>query len=71
MCAFIDTIPSQVTLVSAAASNGGVCNAGVLCVLGSLAVSEVVSVTLVVDVDPALRAGSIVNNKATVFSERT
>ena len=64
----IDTIPAQMALVSAVASDGGVCNGGVLCLLGSMGVNKVVTVTIVVDVDGSVPAGAIVNNKATVFS---
>ncbi len=66
----VDTIPAQMTFLSATASNGGICNAGVLCLLGSLGLNETVTVTILVRVDGDLRAGTIINNKATVFSEQ-
>ncbi len=54
----LDTMPSQLSFVSATASNGGVCNAGVLCVLGSVAVNEVVTVTIVANIDAGVRLGT-------------
>ena len=51
------------------ADNGGVCNAGVFCILGSLAVSEVVTVKIVVKVDADVRQGTVFTNTVSVFSE--
>ncbi len=65
----IDTLPFSTHLVAATPSNGGICNTGILCLLGTLAVGEVVSVTIVVDVDPALRQGTVFTNTASAFSD--
>ncbi len=65
----IDTLPFGTHLVSATPSNAGICNSGILCLLGTLAVGEVVSVTIVVDVDPALRQGTVFTNTASAFCE--
>ena len=65
----IDTLPFGTRLVSATASNGGICNSGILCLLGTLQVSEAVTVTIVVDVDPALRQGAVFTNTASAFSQ--
>ncbi|OUC07147.1 hypothetical protein RY27_16660, partial [Litorilinea aerophila] len=66
----IDTIPDRTSLVSVTASNGGVCDSGIICLLGTLAVNEVVTVTIVVDVDADLRAGYVFTNTASVLSEQ-
>ena len=65
----MDTLPFGTHLVSATAGNGGFCNTGVLCLLGTLRVGEAVTVTIVVDVDPTLRQGAVFTNTASVFSQ--
>ncbi len=66
----IDTLPAGTTFVSATPSNNGVCNTGVLCLLGTLDLGEVVTVTIVVDVDGSLRQGTVLTNAASAFSEQ-
>ncbi len=66
----LDALPESTSFVSATPSNNGVCNTGVLCLLGTLDVNESVSVEIVVDVDPSLREGTVFANTASAFSEQ-
>ena len=56
----MDALPAGLTLVSATASQG-VCNGGVTCDLGDVAVNATATVTIVVTVDSAT-TGSLLNN---------
>lgn len=66
----LDTIPTQLTLLGIETNNGGVCNAGILCLLGSMDVGETVTITIRTRVDSNLRAGTQIVNQATAFSEQ-
>ena len=66
----VDSLPANVTLLSASPSNGGVCNTGVFCLIGNLDVGEVVTVTVVVAVGAQLRQGDVVTNTASAFSDQ-
>ncbi len=65
----VDALPSGTSFVSATASNGGVCNGGVSCELGTLAVNEVVTITVVVNVS-ATAAGTTLTNTALVSGDQ-
>ena len=56
----VDALPAGLTLVSATASQG-VCNGGVTCDLGDVAVNATATVTIVVTVDSAT-TGSLLNS---------
>ena len=56
----VDALPSGVSFISASASNGGVCNSGITCSLGTLTPGQVVIITIVVKVSD-LQFGSLVN----------
>ena len=66
----IDTLPQGLEFRSATASNAGVCNSGVLCLLGTMDVGEVAEVTIVAEVDGALSGGTALENVVAVFSEQ-
>jgi uncharacterized repeat protein (TIGR01451 family) len=57
--ALIDALPSGVTFVSAETTKG-LCNGGVTCLLGDMAVGEAVTVTVVVQVDSS-QSGNMIN----------
>ncbi len=65
----VDALPSGVDFLSASASNGGLCNAGVYCDLGTLANQEVVTITVVVDVGED-QAGNTLHNVALVNADQ-
>ena len=65
----IDALPNGVTFVSATASNGGICNAGIYCDLGDLAYQAVVTITIVVDVNTD-QAGNTLTNVAVVNADQ-
>jgi uncharacterized repeat protein (TIGR01451 family) len=65
----VDALPSGVDFMSATASNGGLCNSGIYCVLGTLAGSEVVTITVVVAVQTD-QAGNTLNNNAVVNADQ-
>ncbi len=65
----VDSLPDGAVFRSAVASNGGLCNAGVSCDLGDLAVGEVVTITVVVKID-ADEVGSTLTNTVQANSDQ-
>ncbi len=57
----VDAYPREFSFISAVASNGAVCNQGMSCALGALAVNETVYITLVVAVPSDVLAGVYTN----------
>ncbi len=66
----LDALPKGTSFVSATADNGGACNSGILCLLGTLDLHETATVEIVVDVDASLREGAVFTNTASAFSEQ-
>jgi large repetitive protein len=66
-----DPLPDEVTYVSATPAAGSCQFAGntVICELGTLTPGQVVTITLVVEVNPSTSAGTVISNTAVVSSE--
>ena len=67
-----DQLPAGVSLASATVTRSGSGNAlcgGTVCQVGDMAINEVVTVTVVGNVDSTVADGTVVNNTATVFSD--
>ncbi|RME84737.1 MAG: DUF11 domain-containing protein, partial [Caldilineae bacterium] len=57
----VDALPPAFSFVSATSSDGSLCNSGVTCDLGEMAVGETVQITVVVDVTAATAADTYTN----------
>jgi uncharacterized repeat protein (TIGR01451 family) len=64
-----DFLPEGVTLQTATIDGGVACLTAALCQLGDVAAGDVVTMTLVGDVDPSLLAGTLLTNTAHLFSD--
>ena len=67
-----DALPAGVNLVSASVTRSGTGNSlcgGTVCQVGDMAVNEVVTITVVGDVDSGVADGMVATNVATVFSD--